>query len=75
MKQLKVHGGKAYIVFQKQPITKFEDGNVLNMDKVKVVRDWLGADHVLRDNTHFLFCETIQDIEYEELNQNEDEKA
>ena len=59
MKHIKIHSGKAYIVLQKYPITKFEDGNVLNMDKVKVMRDWLGADHVLRDNTHFLFCEPI----------------
>jgi hypothetical protein len=26
---------------------------------------WRGADHVLRSNTHFMFCETIQDAQYE----------
>jgi len=73
MKYLKVHNGKAYLVLDKYFVHKFEDGNVLNMNKVKAVRDWLGADHVLRDNTHFLFCETIEDVECELLNQNKDE--
>ena len=68
MKQLYTHGGKAYLIHRRILITKFEQStNLLNMDKVKVVRDWLGIDHVLRDQTHFLFCETIQDIEFEEI--------
>ncbi len=68
MKQLYQHKGKAYIIYDKMPIGTFQiDTNLLNMDKVKAVRDWLGADHVLRDNTHFLFCETIQDVEWEEI--------
>ena len=53
---------------RKETIEKFEDGNVLNKDKVKAVRDWLGSDHVLRDAHHFIFCETIQDVDYEEIN-------
>ena len=73
MKELKVHNNKAYLILRKFPITKFEDGNVLNMDKVKAVRDWVGSDHVLREKHQFLFCETIQDVEFEELNQNKDE--
>lgn len=68
MKQLYQHNGKAYIIYDKISIGTFQiDTNLLNMDKVKAVRDWLGADHVLRDNTHFLFCETIQDVEWEEI--------
>jgi len=30
-------------------------------------RDYLDCDHVLRDQTHFIFVETIQDVEYEEI--------
>lgn len=67
MKELRVHNNKAYLILRKFIIHKFEDGNVLNKDKVKVVRDWVGADHVLRDQHHFLFCETIQDIEFEDI--------
>jgi len=68
MKQLYQHNGKSYIIYDKMPIGTFQiDTNLLNMDKVKTVRDFLGADHVLRDNTHFLFCETIQDVEWEDI--------
>ena len=35
----------------------------LNMDLVQAYRDWLGCDHVLRTQTHFMFCQTIQEIE------------
>jgi hypothetical protein len=38
-----------------------------DMEQVKLYRDWCGADHVLRDQTHFIFCQTIEDIEWEEL--------
>ena len=68
MKEIRVHNNKAFLILRTVPIEKFEDGNVLNKDKVKVFRDWLGSDHVLRDAHHFIFCETIQDVEYEEIN-------
>jgi len=42
-------------------ITKGTDR--LNMDLVQAYRDWLGCDHVLRTQTHFMFCQTIQEIE------------
>jgi hypothetical protein len=29
---------------------------------------WCGADHVLKNQTHFLFCETIEEVEFEEIN-------
>ena len=35
----------------------------LNMDLVQAYRDWLGCDHVLRTQTHFMFCQTIQEVE------------
>ena len=67
MKEIRVYNNKAFLILRTLPIGKFEDGNVLNKDKVKVFRDWLGSDHVLRDAHHFIFCETIQDVEYEEI--------
>jgi hypothetical protein len=68
MKQLYIHSDKAYLIIRKVLIGKFEiDRHPENMERVKMYRDWVGADHVLRDQTHFLFCETIQDIEWEDL--------
>jgi hypothetical protein len=40
------------------------------MELCQAFRDYLGCDHVLRTQTHFLFCETIEDaeeVEYWEL--------
>lgn len=72
MKQLYIHNDKAYIVLRRVSIGKFGiDQHPENMERVKVFRDWVGADHVLRDQTHFLFCETIQDIEWEDLEKQE----
>jgi hypothetical protein len=68
MKQLYTHNGKAYLILRKVFIGKFEvDQHPENMEYVKMYRDWVGADHVLRDQTHFLFVETIQDVEFEEI--------
>jgi hypothetical protein len=68
MKQLYFHNGNAYLILRRIPIGRFEiDHGPQNMERVKIFRDWIGADHVLKDQTHFLFCETIQDIEWEDL--------
>ena len=41
------------------------------MEVVKAWMEWLGCDHVLKDQKHFIFVETIQDIEFEEINNGE----
>jgi hypothetical protein len=37
------------------------------MDVLKAWRDYLGGDHVLRQNDDFLICETVQEPEWEEI--------
>jgi hypothetical protein len=66
MKQLMKHGDKAYLLIRQLPIEKFGKDEP-NMENVKTFRDWVKADHVLRTHTHFLFCETIQDTEWEDI--------
>tara|TARA_R110001592_G_scaffold183118_5_gene426699 strand:+ start:3003 stop:3206 length:204 start_codon:yes stop_codon:yes gene_type:complete len=64
MRRLYLHSGKAYWVLKSTPILKFQiSDNLLNKDYLKAYRDWVGADHVLKDNNHYLFCETIEDVE------------
>jgi|TARA_Y100000034_G_scaffold130651_1_gene189576 hypothetical protein len=54
------HQGNVYKILREIPFHNFEkDG----MEKVKAWRDWLGADHVLKSKTHFMFCETIKNAE------------
>jgi len=72
MKELYSYGGEAYIILRRIPIHVFEnEEGVLSMDKINAFKDWLGGDHVLRDQVHFLFCETVESIEFEEIIQPE----
>ena len=70
MTPLYYHNNEAYIV--KRSVLMHHFASTLNdqpnMEYVQIFRDWVGADHVLRTPTHFLFCETVQSIEFEELN-------
>ena len=70
MTPLYYHNKEAYIV--KRSVLMHHFASTLNdqpnMEYVQIFRDWVGADHVLRTPTHFLFCETVQSIEFEEIN-------
>tara|TARA_R110000823_G_scaffold298714_1_gene419155 strand:- start:26 stop:250 length:225 start_codon:yes stop_codon:yes gene_type:complete len=68
MKEIYFSGGNAYIILRRIPIYIFENKEgILNIDKINVFKDWLMGDYVLRDQSHFLFCETIEDADYEEI--------
>ena len=55
----------AYRVKKDIVVDKFliKGTNKLNMDLVQAYRDWLGCDHVLKTQSHFMFCQTIQEAE------------
>jgi hypothetical protein len=59
------HNGESYIILDQKPIhhfaKTFEDQP--DMKYVHMYMQWCGADHALRNQTHFLFCETIVDAE------------
>jgi hypothetical protein len=65
MKQWYKHNDNYYIIHKQIKINSFSDENgVLNMELVKEYRDFLlNVDHVLRNETHFMFVETIKDAE------------
>ncbi len=70
MKQLYLHGEKSYIVLRRVLESHFHNKeNNPQLEYVQMYRDWVGADHVLRDQTHYIFCETIDDVEFEEINE------
>ena len=68
------HGDAAYVILCKKPISHFANkiGEQPDMEYVKMFMEWQRADHVLRSDTHFMFCETIQEIEYEVVDDNID---
>jgi hypothetical protein len=77
MKQLYKHNDKYYIIHRSIAITLFTDKDgKIDLDGVKIWRDGLErVDHVLRNETHFLFVETIQDAEIIEDDQEVVEEA
>jgi len=70
MKQWYKHNDNYYIIHKQIKINSFSNENgVLNMELVKEYRDFLlNVDHVLRNETHFMFVETIKDAEIIEEN-------
>ena len=61
------HNDKYHIIHRQIKIADFTDNEgKINLDLVKEGRDSIfKVDHVLRNETHFLFVETIPDVESE----------
>ena len=73
MKQLFKHGELLYLVNRVMPLHQFHDkAGVFNNEKMKVWKEWLGCDHVLKHNEMYLFVETLPAYEFEELPQEEE---
>jgi hypothetical protein len=68
---LKYVNDKAYVVKRETPVHMFANkgGNKLNMELLQAWRDYLGCDHVLRTQTHFLMCQTVSEAEIIEENE------
>lgn len=68
--QIQVHNGIAYAIIRVKTISYFAPklDEQPNMEYVHAYRDWVGADQILHTPTHFLFCETIQEVDIEEIN-------
>jgi hypothetical protein len=67
-RELFKHNDKLYIIKAKAPISSFTDKQgKLHLEFVKGMQNHLGADHTLKTESHFLFVETIEEIEFEEL--------
>jgi len=70
MKQILYNNDKCYLIHRAIPLSYFtnKDGSLKN-DEITKWKNFLPyVDHVLKNSTHFLFAETIQDaIIVEEL--------
>lgn len=67
MKELFFNGGTAYVVLRRIPHHNIHgrDGNVIR-EVLQAWKEHLGADHVLRTTTEYLYCETIPDVDWED---------
>ncbi|MDB9847649.1 hypothetical protein OAC50_00520 [bacterium] len=67
MMRLYEHGGKLFQVKREIPHHNFIKNGQISLEFVKAWRDWLGVDHVLKTQTHYLFVVNVDDIEFEEV--------
>ena len=71
MKELFYNNGDFFLIIRRIPIHNFmrKDGSIIP-EIFNGWKQWLGADKVLKTQTHFLFCESVKDIEWEEVYEN-----
>lgn len=63
MNTIYYHHNTPYTLKRKILVHKFEKNGTIVLDLVKNCRNWFDCDHVLRDQTHFLFVETLEEPE------------
>tara|TARA_Y100001978_G_scaffold169510_1_gene158437 strand:- start:73 stop:261 length:189 start_codon:yes stop_codon:yes gene_type:complete len=44
---------------------KVKKSSFLDMSSVKGFMEWIECDHVLQDDSHYLFVNSVDDVEYE----------
>lgn len=67
MRKLFAHNGKLYQIIREMPHHSVSDkeGKVIPW-MFNGWKEHLGADHVLKTQTHYLYCETVPDIPWED---------
>jgi len=67
MKQLYFYNDNVYVVLRNIPASNFYNKEELNREHLNNWKEYLGADHVLKANDRFLFCETVPEPEWNEI--------
>ncbi len=67
MKKLYFYNDNVYIILRTIPVSNFYKKEELNREFLNGWKEYLGADHVLKTDTHFLFCETVPEPEWNEV--------
>ena len=68
MRNILYHNDKAYVVLRTLKAHQINNSNgEVNMEILKLWRDYLGGDHVIKQNDSYTILETIQDIDYDEI--------
>jgi hypothetical protein len=68
MKQLYFYNGEVYVILRALKASYLYDKTgEFKRDLLHLWKEGLGADHVLKTESHFLLCETIKEPEWEEI--------
>ena len=66
--QLYRNGDELYLILREVEISRLSDkAGQIRGDAFNALKDYLGSDKVLKNQTHFLFCETVQEANWEEI--------
>lgn len=70
-KRLFRNGDDLYVILRQITISNLsnKDGSI-RTELFNAWKEYLGADKVLKNSTHFLFCETITEPEWEDIPEN-----
>lgn len=62
-----VHDGRMHKVLRAMPVYSFakKDGSIYH-EKLALWKEHTGANHILKTQTHFIFCETVEEIPWED---------
>lgn len=63
------HNDKAFGVLRQVSMHHFAErfDSQPNGEYVNMFKQWCGADTIIQSETHFMFCETIPDVEFENV--------
>ena len=67
MRHLYYYNNEIYVILRPIPVSYFYKKEEFNRELLNLWKEYLGADHVLKTNSHFLFCETVTEPEWEEI--------
>ena len=68
MKEIVQNGDRLYAVIRrfKHSTLDRKDGT-LNAEGALALRDFLGADHVLKTQTHYVYCQNVDEPQWEPI--------
>lgn len=67
MRRVLKHNDKLYSIVRVVSKHNFERNGVDTMELLKEFRDYIRADHVIKDPVNYTFLEEIEAIEFEEI--------
>tara|TARA_R110001592_G_scaffold54758_2_gene167748 strand:+ start:9019 stop:9225 length:207 start_codon:yes stop_codon:yes gene_type:complete len=67
MRRVLRHNDKLYSIVRIVPKHNFERKDIDAMKLLKGFRDYIGANHVIKDPINYTFLEEVEEIEFEEI--------
>jgi hypothetical protein len=73
MKELFFYNDNTYSIIRKLRASYFYKKEELNRELLNKWKEYLGAEHILKTDTHFLMVETVKEPEWNEIKENEEQ--